>query len=87
MILRLTSGKKNNKIPCSFYTFETKTENVWLSAVGKEICLLIKGKQTSTCLEIRYGDFHCSAIEVSHPKMGRINKLLVVFEILSILKS
>ena len=26
----------NNKIPCSFYTFETKMNNVWSLAIGKK---------------------------------------------------
>ena len=55
----------NDKIPCSFCTFEMKTENVWLSAVGETIFPPIKGKQTSTCLEIRFCIFRCSAVEVS----------------------
>ena len=32
-------------------------ENNWFSAVGKKIFSLIKGKQTSTCLEIHFRDF------------------------------
>ena len=54
----------NDKIPCSFCTFETKTENVWLSAVGEKLFPPIKGKQTSACLEIRFWDFRWSAVEV-----------------------
>ena len=38
----------NNKIPCSFCTFETTKENiVWSMAIGKNILPLIKGKQTA----------------------------------------
>ena len=38
----------NNKIPCSFRTFETTKEHiVWSSAIGKNILPLIKGKQTA----------------------------------------
>ena len=38
----------NNKIPCSFCTFEMTKENiVWLMAIGKNILPLIKGKQTA----------------------------------------
>lgn len=54
----------NDKISCSFPTFQTKTENVWLSAVGEIIFPAIKGKQTSACLEIRFWDFRWSAVEV-----------------------
>ena len=54
----------NNKIPCSFCTFETKTENVWSSDIAKKIFPPIKGKQTSTCLEIRFCDFPCSEVPI-----------------------
>ena len=38
----------NNKIPCSFCTFDMTKENiVWSSAIGKNILPLIKGKQTA----------------------------------------
>ena len=73
----------NNKIPCSFYTFETKTKSVWSSAVGEKIFPPIEGKQTSTCLEIRFCDFCCSEVLVW--KWRRMN--LKVFEKPSILKS
>ena len=55
----------NDKIPWSFCAFEMKTENVWLSAVGEKIFPPIKGKQTSACLEIRFCNFRCNAVEVS----------------------
>ena len=61
--------RTNNKIPCSFCTFETKKENFQLSAVRKKIFPTTKGKQTSTCLQIRFCDFRCSAVEVSRLKM------------------
>ena len=38
----------NNKIPCSFCTFETTKENIiWSLVIGKNILPLIKGKQTA----------------------------------------
>ena len=37
----------NNKIPCSFCTFETTMENVWSSAICTKIFPQIKGKQTA----------------------------------------
>jgi len=60
----------NDKIPCSFCSVEMKTENVWSLAVGKKKFLPVKGKQTSTCLEICFCDFRCSAVEVSCLKMA-----------------
>ena len=47
------SNKKPERMPkacdsqANFRTFETKTGNIWSSAVGKKIFLPIKGKQTS----------------------------------------
>ena len=46
------------------------TENVWSSATGKKIFLPIKGKKTALCLEIRFCDFRCRAVEVSCLKMA-----------------
>ena len=38
----------NNKIPCSFCTFETTKENIiWSLVIGENILPLIKGKQTA----------------------------------------
>ena len=74
----------NVKIRYSFCAFETKTENIWSSTVDKKyFCEKLKGKQTSTCLEICFGDFRCSAVEVSHLKMAsnELNSLRKTFSI------
>ena len=48
------------------------------NVVGKKIFPPIKGKQTSTCLEICSCGSRCSAVEVSCLKMALMN--LIVFE-------
>ena len=58
--------------------------SVCLSAVGKKkIIPQIKGKQTSTCLEIRFCYFHCSAVQVSSLKTvsNEFNSLQKTFAI------
>ena len=60
----------NNKILCSFCTFEITTKNIWSSAKCKKIFLPIEVKQTALCLEIRFCDFSCRAVEVYRLKMA-----------------
>ena len=64
---RLSDQWTNNKIPCSFCTFEMTMENVWSFAT---LLLPTEGKQTALCLEIRFCDFRCRAVEVSYLKMA-----------------
>ena len=64
MILRLTSVEQMAKFPVHSALLKQS------SAIGIKIFLPIKGKQTSTCFEIRFCDFCCSAVEVSHLTMA-----------------
>ena len=64
-------------------TVGMKMENVCSLAVGKTKFPQVKGKQTSTCLEIFFCDFRCSAVEVSCLKMAlnEFNSLRKTFSI------
>lgn len=49
----------------------------------QNIISLTKGKKASTCLKIRFCDFHCNAVEDSHLKMAfnEFNSLQKTFDI------
>ena len=57
-------------------------ETVWSSAIGKKIFLPIKGKQTSSCFEICFCGFFCSAVEISRLTMvsNEFNSLRKTFD-------
>ena len=83
MILRLTSGEQMAKFPVHSALLKRKWRMFGHRPEAKKIFLPIKGKQTSTCFEIHFCDFCCSAVEVSLLTMAsnEFNSLRKTFDV------
>ena len=65
MTVRPTFGEQTTKFPAHSALLKRKQKTFGIRP--------IKGKKTSTCLEIHFCDFRCSAVEVPCLKWHRMN--------------
>ena len=80
MILRLTSSEQTTKFPAHSAPLKRQRKMLDRSPQAKTFPP-IKGKQ-ALCLQIRFCDFRCSAVEVSRLKMAsnEFNSLRKTFD-------